>query len=174
MRDTQYTIEQSNEQDLDEANEVRLQSWIDTYPNEELGITEEWVEARNQDQRSPEKHQARLERLSNPDCAGWNAKDVEGKVIGVCSVYIDETGVQHLGSLYVAKEWHGKGVADALTETALDWFDQTKPVVLGVVSYNSRARSFYKRWGFQDVEGSERLFDGKIPEVMMEREGRHA
>jgi GNAT superfamily N-acetyltransferase len=76
--------------------------------------------------------------------------------------------------LYVAKEWHGKGVADALTETALDWFDQTKPVVLGVVSYNSRARSFYKRWGFQDVEGSERLFDGKIPEVMMEREGRHA
>ncbi|MNQ66715.1 hypothetical protein D3C85_812140 [compost metagenome] len=52
----------------------------------------------------------------------------------------------------------------------IDWLDESKPIVLGVVAYNERAKAFYRKWGFVEIPGSEALFDNKIPEIMMSRE----
>lgn len=57
-------------------------------------------------------------------------------------------------------------------EKVIDWFDDSKPIELWVVAYNERAKAFYRKWGFEEVAGSEQLFDGKIPEVKMIRSTR--
>ena len=96
-------------------------------------------------------------------------QDSTGKVIGSTTPYVDSEGRQHVGSLYVAKEWHGKGVGGALMQKVIDWSDDKKPIELGVASYNERAKAFYRKWGFVEVSDSETLFANKIPEIKMER-----
>jgi ribosomal protein S18 acetylase RimI-like enzyme len=73
--------------------------------------------------------------------------------------------------MYVATAWHGKGVGSALMQEVIDWFDAKKPIELGVVAYNERAKAFYRKWGFEEVADSESLFDDKIPEIRMVRKG---
>ncbi|MGV9001808.1 MAG: GNAT family N-acetyltransferase [Candidatus Saccharimonadaceae bacterium] len=172
MTDEDYTIELITPENIDEASRVRLNSWADTYVNDELGITRQWIEDRNSIQMSDEYRKRRLERLQNPKSAGWVAKDKNGVVVGVTTPHIDDEGVQHVGSLYVDKNWHGKGVGGALMQKVIDWFDNSKPIVLGVVTYNERAKAFYRKWGFVEISGSETLFANKIPEVMMSREAK--
>jgi len=169
----QFSIEKISAETLDDANHMRLASWLDTYVNEDLGVTREWIEERNKAQMTDERRQARLERLDNPKAAGWVAKDEDGNVIGVTTPHVDEDGIQHVGSLYVDKDWHGKGVGGRLMQMVIDWCDPTKPIELGVVTYNERAKAFYRKWGFEEVPGSETLFDNKIPEVKMIRPASH-
>ena len=164
-----YRIEAISENTVDEATKVRLQSWLDTYVNEELGVTREWILERNKDQLSDTNRMRRRKRLKDSNSAGWVALDAAGKVVGVTTPYKDNEGNQHVGSLYVAKDWHGTGVAHALMAKVLEWFDTSKPIHLGVVSYNERAKAFYRKWGFVEVPNSETLFDGKIPEIAMIR-----
>lgn len=76
-----------------------------------------------------------------------------------------------MGSLYVSKEFHGSGVSHELMQKVVDWFDDNKPIELGVALYNERAKTFYRKWGFEEVPDSESLFDGMIPEVKMIRKG---
>lgn len=168
---TSFTIEKISAETLDEANQVRLQSWLDTYVNDELGITREWIEARNKDQMSEDARQRRLARLDNPKAAGWVARDEHGTVIGITTPYVDQDGKQHVGSLYVEKSWHGKGIAGQLMQRVIDWCDPENPIELGVVTNNERAKAFYRKWGFKEIPGSEKLFANNIPEVMMIRKG---
>lgn len=167
----QFTIEEMTLHTVEQATKMRLESWLETYTNEAAGVTREWIEARNKEQLSPEKVAARRERLANPNGARWVAKDKEGNVIGAATPYRDDEGVQHVGSLYVDKRWHGKGVGGALMQKIIAWSDPTKPIELGVVAYNERAKGFYKKWGFEEIPNSSTLFDNKIPEVKMVRKG---
>jgi GNAT superfamily N-acetyltransferase len=99
------------------------------------------------------------------------AKDADGTIIGVTTPYIDENGIQHVGSLYTDKRWHGKGVGAKLMEKVIAWSDPTKPIELGVATYNERAKAFYRKWEFEEIPGSDMLFDDKIPEIKMIRKG---
>lgn len=171
MEKPSFTIEEMTLDTVEQATKMRLESWIETYTNDDAGVTREWIEARNERQLAPEKVAERKKRLENPNGARWVAKDVNGNVIGAATPYTDSDGIQHVGSLYVDKSWHGKGVGGALMQKIIDWSDPAKPIVLGVVTYNDRARAFYRKWGFVEVSDSETLFDEKIPEIMMERKG---
>jgi diamine N-acetyltransferase len=55
--------------------------------------------------------------------------------------------------LYVLKEFHGVGVANALMEFALDFAREQKfeMVYLSVWEYNFRARGFYEKHGFTNT-----------------------
>ncbi|UPT73871.1 MAG: GNAT family N-acetyltransferase [Elusimicrobiota bacterium] len=55
--------------------------------------------------------------------------------------------------LYVAAEWHGKGVARELMEACLRRFEEAKTdtIWLGVWERNPRAISFYRKFGFAEV-----------------------
>lgn len=113
----QFTIKEMQAEDVAPATEMRLQSWLDTYVNEELGVTREWIKERNEVQRSPERTLQRMQRFVNGkqtgECNGWVTLDSNGKVIGETTAWVDDAGVQHVGSLYVDKTWHGKGVGGA-------------------------------------------------------------
>lgn len=158
--------------DVEAATIMRLECWLDTYINNEVGVTRKWIEDHNLAQITPEKNEIRKERLKDPTHqAGWVAKDLAGKIIGSTTPFIYDDGRQDVGSLYVKKEWRGQGVATVLMQKVIDWFNPAKPIELGVVAYNERAKSFYRKWGFEEVPGSELLFDDKIPEIKMIRKG---
>ena len=166
-----FTIERMQPEDVEPATRMRLQSWLDTYTNDELGVTREWIEARNEEQLRPERIQRGIERLNIPGRVCYVARSSDGEIIGSTTPYIDEDGVQHVGSLYVDKSYHGKGVGHQLMQKVIEWSDPTKPLELGVVTYNERAKAFYQKWRFEEMPGSETLFDNKIPEIKMIRKG---
>ncbi|MEO8691817.1 MAG: GNAT family N-acetyltransferase [Candidatus Saccharimonas sp.] len=170
-RAPQFTIELMRPEDVAEATEMRLQSWLDTYPNDSHGVSREWIEAHNEGQRSDEKHRLRLERFALPNTKGWVARDLGGKIIGATNPYTDDNGVQHVGSLYVDKDFHGRGVGSALMKKVVEYFNSTKPIELSVASYNDRAQAFYRKWGFEEIPDSESMFADMIPEIKMLRKG---
>jgi len=166
-----FSVEKMTVDDVQPANELRLESWIDTYVNDELGITRRWIEVHNQDQNTVESNERRKIRLTHPNHAAWVAKDSSLKIIGLTTPFMDDEGVQHVGSLYVDKNWLGKGVGSALMQKVIDWSNTTKPIELHVVAYNERAIAFYQKWGFEMQAHYYELFDDKIPEIMMIRKG---
>lgn len=168
-----FEIEEMTVEDVDAATEKRKQSWIDTYVNEEFGVTREWIEEYFADKLSDENKQKRHDRfIANKESGNfnaWVARNEAGEIIGSVTPFIEPNGIQRVGSIYIDKEWHGKGVATQLMQKIIDWFDPDKPIELGVVTYNERAKAFYRKWGFEEIEGSETLYADKIPEVRMIR-----
>ncbi len=166
-----YTIEPMQAEDVEPATRMRLESWLATYVNDERGVTREWIEERSEEQLRPERIQQGIERLNIPGRACYVARSSQGGIIGSTTPYIDEVGVQHVGSLYVDERFHGKGVGRQLMQKVIEWSDPTKPLELGVATYNERAKAFYRKWQFEEIPGSETLFDNKIPEIKMIRKG---
>lgn len=167
-----FEIEEMKLEDIEPATRMRLQSWLDTYPNDQYGVSREWVKTRNRDQLSPEKIASRRERFiegkQNGTFNAWIARSAEGKIIGSTTPFKAEDETWRLGSLYVDKNWHGKGVAGQLMQKVIDWING-EDVYLEVASYNERAKAFYRKWGFEEIPDSESLFAGNIPEIKMVR-----
>ncbi len=169
-----YEIQELQPEEIDEATVMRKQSWIDTYVNAEYGIEEPWIEAHFKSKLDPSRHQARIDRFNSAKQQGilnaWVARSQAGKIIGAVTPFIEANGRQRVGSIYVDKNWHGTGLGSQLMRRIIDWFDDEKPVYLEVVSYNERAKAFYKKWGFVEIEGSEAVYAEKLPEVTMVRQ----
>lgn len=170
-----YTIQPTTSADVESLNAMHSKSWRETYPNEEAGVSREWVEERVAARALPEAIEGRKKFIDdnrdNPAMISLVAKGEDGEVIGMAHGYRDEEGRQHLGSLYVAREFHGTGVAQDLIAKVIAWSDPTEPMYVGVASYNQRAQAFYAKNGFIPIEGSDRLFADKIPEIEMIRKG---
>jgi diamine N-acetyltransferase len=88
----------------------------------------------------------------------------QGALIGFAQLHWDDKGTQtpacitatHPGEiqrLYVAADWHGKGVAQALMDACLAEMKQAGAdmVWLGVWEHNPRAITFYQKYGFVPV-----------------------
>ncbi len=74
--------------------------------------------------------------------------------------------------LYVAKEWHGKGIAQDLMNVCIEEMKGrgSDVIWLGVWERNPRAISFYKKFGFLEVgEHIFRLGDDPQRDVVMAR-----
>ncbi len=160
-------VERLKPEDVLESRLVINQSWLDTYVNKEHRVSREWIQEVNRHRILSGNIKSTQEGLSKNSSASWVAKDSKGKIVGVAVVFINERKEQNLRALYVDKGFHGKGVAGMLMESTMAWFDQDKPIYLGIAIYNDRARSFYKKWGFEEIEGSETKFLDRIPEVKM-------
>ncbi len=144
-----------------------------TYTNNEIGVTADKIDKRFQRFTPEERRDNLAKRLHNPRVASFVATDRSGEVIAMAGPRLEDDGTHRLGALYVAEEWQGKGVAHDLMTHALKWLDADHyDVKLGVVSYNARAKAFYRKWGFEEVPDSDELFDNLIPEVTMIRKAK--
>lgn len=67
--------------------------------------------------------------------------------------------------LYVAHDWHGRGVAQRLMQTCLEAMESrgADVVWLGVWEHNPRAISFYRKFGFVEV-GDHTFIVGQDPQ----------
>lgn len=171
----QIEIRKTTLNDVVELRTMHAQSWRDTYPSEENGVSREWVEERTAAWLTPEGIQRAKEHfkglLKSSDHFHQVAL-VDGKIVGMTHASKAD-GIQHLAALYVDKRYYGAGLAQILIENALAWCDLSRPVDLEVVTYNERAKAFYRKYGFEEKTGSEHLFAEKMPVVTMEKKGEH-
>ena len=100
----------------------------------------------------------------------WVARDAGGEIVGSTTPFITEDGKQRVGSIYVDKKAHGTGLGSQLMQKVVDWFDPEKPIYLEVVTYNERAKTFYRKWGFEEIPGTEDIYADLLPEVTMIRQ----
>lgn len=137
--------------DVRGMHEVRFNTWLATYPNKELGITEDDVRYQLRDLFTEEGLEKTAGRLRNPAAgeAMFFAKDGD-RVIGFCGIKESEEE-NRLSSIYVLPEYQGKGIGKKLWQTVAPLFNPEKDTFVRVASYNMQAIDFYKRLGFTDT-----------------------
>ena len=147
IKSPNFTIREATPADAEAIIHMHAQSWLDTYPNAEYSVTEEWVRARTDSWLTPERLESRRDRireaLESPDMMYKIALDEKGVVIGFACPFREE-GQQRVGGLYVDKTYQGFGLAQVLMDEIIDWADPGHPLTLEVASYNERAKSCRK------------------------------
>lgn len=105
--------------------------------------------------------------------------DDSGQIVGFAQLRwskapacVSEGSAGEIQRLYVATEWHGRGVARSLMDAAIEEMKRrgSKIVWLGVWERNPRAIAFYKKLGL--VEVGEHVFHlGRDPQrdIVMQR-----
>ncbi len=131
--------------------EVFYRTWLSTYPNEEIGITEDDIEDRFKNRSKPEVIKKRKERIGNPpsDEKFFVAKE-DKIIVGVCRVSLKEDRNQ-LQAIYVLPEYQGRGIGKMLWSEAQKFFDPEKDIYVELAVYNKGALEFYKKLGFVDT-----------------------
>lgn len=129
--------------------DVQRITWLDTYPNEEAGITREDVAARfdfSDEERNTYIEKRRQSLTMDPDSHYWVAKEGDN-VVGFCGVQKFES-INEVGALYVLPEYQGNGIGKRLFEEGLKWLGDEKKIKIEAASYNIKAIKFYKSFGF--------------------------
>ncbi len=155
----EIVISRATEDDAKAIPQIQKDGWLSTYVNDELGITEANILSKDFD--SEEKVSRWTEAINKPETATFVAKEGSAP-IGFCFVKKGESYNQ-LGALYVLSTARGRGVGTKLTEQALAYLGDEKPIHLEVVSYNDNAISFYEGFGFERTEQIEKPTSGTLP-----------
>ena len=141
--------------DHDAVISIYKNGWLDTYPNEKYGISLAAVREVTRNFKETNIHRNKF------------IAEVDGEVIGVISV--KEGGFNLIQSLYVKKEFQGKGIGTALLQHVFKKFGHN-PYTLKVAVYNKEAIRFYKKFGFGLVTDSleeVNFYNLKIPQISM-------
>ena len=143
-------ITEANPNDALDLTRLYHITWLDTYPNDELGITKEDIEDSYKDSYSEEKinNYKKIIRDAPKNQKRLVAKCGD-KIVGVISVEIEEK-INMLKTIYILPEFQGKGIGTTLWNKIKDFLDQDKDTVVHVVTYNENAIRFYKKIGFVD------------------------
>jgi len=165
-----YRIEQPTAVDALKLAKLHNQSWIETYPNDEYGISKSYIEERVANRLSEEgikRRKAAIQQsYDDPTYFLRIAKNELGEIVGFIDGHLKE-GEYWLDGLYTLMSTHGTGLGKLLWDTYLPWTNN-KVVLLTVAIYNDRARAFYRKLGFEDRAGTERNFaDTPIPVIDM-------
>ncbi len=168
-----YSIERAKLEDALELAAMHNQSWIDTYPNDEAGVSLDYIKETIAGRLSEDglnRRRRNIERSeSDPTFFLRIAKNESNTIAGFIDGSLND-GKYELAGLYTEKSTHGTGLALKLWESYKEWADPTRPIWLTVVTYNERAKAFYKKIGFKELPDTERLYNGThIPVVDMER-----
>ncbi len=164
-------VEQAQIRDAKGIASVQRDAWLQTYPNETIGVTIADVEDRYADM---DKRTARWEEKIQGLSESRNLFVVhDGDILlGFCAVMKEEKE-NNLSALYVDPKHQYKGVGRALATAGLEWLGTEKDISVFVADYNTRAISFYQTLGFEDtgerlLEDSLKLKSGaQIPEMKM-------
>ncbi|HMP67637.1 MAG TPA: GNAT family N-acetyltransferase [Candidatus Paceibacterota bacterium] len=137
-------------EDIYQANEVFYKTWLDTYPNEKLGITEDDIHHKFQ-QKDEEFFERKKKEIANlPEGSGYLVARVEDKIVGVV-IYFSNKELNEIKAIYVLPEYQGHGIGFKLWKEALLDFDDTKDSFVNVADYNKNAIAFYEKLGFVDT-----------------------
>lgn len=135
--------------DVPQIEEVFYKSWLNTYPNQEIGIAAEDIEELFKDRA--QRAANRLNHLAAlPSNEIFLVAKKDGVVIGVCRILIHKNYNQ-VQSIYILPEYQGLGVGTALWSQACKFSDPSKKMIVHVATYNKQAIDFYKELGFIDA-----------------------
>ena len=130
---------------LDQIVAIYRESWLETYPNDELGITKEDLQSNFTDMeqvttewRGKIKSEARKVFIAQEGA----------ELIGFCVIKFSEEH-NELEYIYLLPRCTGNGVGKKLMEPALAALGNQKPIELFGAAYNKTAIGFYKKYGFE-------------------------
>lgn len=157
-----FKIEDAKPEDVEAMRAIVKNSWVELYPNEVYGITREdllaidWFNKERLDKQ-------RQEIVENLDGAHtFVLKDDANKIVGF-SIGLKFENYGEIEAMYVVPELQGKGLGKKLMDKALEWIGEQPSIILKVVSYNSHAIGFYKKFGFKET-GNKVIYEGtKLP-----------
>ena len=168
-----YSIRPAVIDDVEAIRRMQAQSWLDTYGNDEVGATREWLAEETASWFTDEALAHSREHLgacfANPDHF-YRVGLLSDEIVGLLHLATNEDGTKHLWGLYTAQKTHGTGLAQELMALANEWIGDNE-VDLEVVTYNTRAIRFYEKNGFEIIPGENELFKGKLPNISMIRKG---
>ena len=181
--DYPITIRPAVPEDAEGITRVNVETWLATYPNDELGITAELLRL-HLEGAAGEKAAERVARFrrgiaasSAPSASnGCFVALAGGEVVGYTFPHVIAGGRHRVGALYVLPAFHGQRIGHLLLERNLAWHGDGQDVYLHVAAYNEHAIRFYERHGFV-LTGEEArdevaaIGDVRIPEIEMLRRG---
>jgi len=171
------TVRKMTTDDTKPIRQLHRRVWLDTYPNQDAGVSYDWVNEKTEAWMTPEALDNSKKRfqsiLDDEDNQYYRVVEVDGKIRGFVhgSRLDSETGEQTIDAIYIDKSLQGTGVAQQLMDDLLKFLDTSKDTWLEVASYNGRAKAFYQKYGFKVVEGSGFRHKDDIPCVKMIRKG---
>lgn len=152
--------------------ECVYKSWLDTYPNEEIGITKDDIE--DKFKNLDEKVERQKQRIINtPENEKRIVAKCDGVVVGCANLVLNEHNNQ-LGMIYILPEYQRRGIGHMLWSELKKYCIPDKSTIVEVATYNIKAIEFYKKLGFVDTgkrftEEKTRMKSGAlIPEMEME------
>lgn len=122
---------------------VYYKTWLDTYPNDDLGITKDDIEDKYKNSFTEENINIQKERILNlPKNQKRFVAIIDDSIVGVSSVIRDENFNQ-LKTIYVLPEYQDKGVGKKLWGAMKIFIDFNKDTTVNVATYNKKAIGFY-------------------------------
>jgi ribosomal protein S18 acetylase RimI-like enzyme len=168
----QFMIREATLDDASRIREMQAKSWLATYPNDDNGVSYEWVKDRTDKWLLPERieeSRAIFEKIVNDETQFYRLAEKEGEVVGFVHVSTKGDDTKELDAIYTDPKTFGSGLGKQLIKLADEWIGRTT-TTLQVATYNERAIRFYKKHGFKIVEDSENLYADKIPVISMIRQ----
>ncbi len=165
-------------EDAESITSIQAITWLATYPNAELSISEESIRKRIEGTNG-ERIASRIEKWRSIIASSGSKTGqtyiarINDKVVGFGSARITEANQRMIGALYVLPEAQGRGVGRKLMQKVLGWLGSNQDIYVTVASYNHKAIKFYKSFGFRvtdrPVEDTAAQVSGdiEIPEIEM-------
>jgi ribosomal protein S18 acetylase RimI-like enzyme len=169
----QFIIRKGLPTDAVGARKMQAESWLATYPNQEAGVSNEWVKDVTDQWLTPEnleRSQQILKAALDDSTAFYRLAENGEKIVGFVHAATNDDGTKELEAIYTSPETFGSGLGQQLMDVANEWIGDID-VTLKVAIYNERAIRFYEKNGFKVVEGTEELYKEMIPIVQMKRKG---
>jgi ribosomal protein S18 acetylase RimI-like enzyme len=139
---------------------VRRVTWLATYPNIKFGILYQDIKNSldKRDIGAIEKWQIRIKE--DVYSHTWVA-NTQSHIVGFISA--GKADNHHcIKALYILPDYQHAGIGKELMGRALKWLGNNLKITLEVVSYNSKAINFYRKFGF--VENGPTICEvGELP-----------
>ena len=151
----QVIIERAIGEDALGLRQVQRETWLQTYANEQTGITPDDIAwyfdsfRKSLSENSLKRTSRELQEQKLGEVA-FVAK-LNGKVIGFAWA-MTSPKYNELGSLYVLPSHHGQHVGYDLWEQVRSTFDSALPTIVTVNRDNATAIAFYERLGFKPTD----------------------
>ena len=163
-----HTVEiaEAQPEDVEGMHEVFRAAWMETYPNEELGITKEQIAERFDASNTEEEMVRRKARIKfSPVGQHTLVARVDGRIVGVARSMglkgLPISGRNRLEAFYVHPDFHKQGIGKKLWEASKQHFIDTQETDVFVASYNHNAIGVYESFGFKDSGGDD-ILDERI------------
>ncbi|WP_165947304.1 GNAT family N-acetyltransferase [Micromonospora sp. 15K316] len=162
-------IDSARAEDAPALARTILAAWLETYPDQDAGISEAWIRAHRGDVVTSEgiaQWQGFIEEVERqPGRRFCRVVRNGGEIVGLlCGQRAESVS---LGPMYMRQEAQGRGIGRQLMAAFLAWADD-ELISLWVTAYNERAISFYKHYGFEDT-GERHLWRDRLPNIRMTR-----